>query len=432
MLETYFTKPETIDRIKASWIGEAIERYVEWLNAEGYGNRTVVRRVPLLMKFGEFAWMHGARSLDDLPASVPSFVDNWFGGHVCKRSGENGRQGARNELMGPIQQFLRLVLPEYMQTAPPSAPPPPLLETVPGFFKYLREERGLSEKSIVQYSIFLRRFGAYLAHIDMSDLRELSPETLSGFVAYVRCEPRSAGSRNPLCASSIGGVCSYLRVYLRYLYREQVMTRDLSPAVESPQTYRLSDIPRSISWDDVRRLLDAVERRSVVGRRDYAMLLLMLTYGLRAREVAALALADIDWKRERLRVPERKAGHSSVYPLSSVVGEAVIAYLQRGRPETREGRIFFRVRAPYGHLTAAAVSCRASYYLRKAGIDVARGGSHTFRHTCVQHLVDEGFSLKVIGDYVGHRSPSSTEIYTKVAVETLREAVLGGEEEAIL
>jgi site-specific recombinase XerD len=195
------------------------------------------------------------------------------------------------------------------------------------------------------------------------------------------------------------------------------------------QFYRLADIPRSISWDEVRRMLEAVDRRAPLGKRDYAILLLLVTYGLRAREVAALTLDAIDWKRERLYVPERKAGHSTAYPLSPMVGEAILDYLQNGRPQTTDRHVFFRVLAPCAPLTWQAIGSRTSYYLHKAGIVVARPGSHTLRHTCVQRLVDAHFSLKTIGDYVGHRSPASTEIYTKVAVETLRELALGPGEE---
>src|SRR5690606_29386809 len=133
-------------------------------------------------------------------------------------------------------------------------------------------------------------------------------------------------------------------------------------------------------------------------------LLLLVTYGLRAREVAALTLDDIDWRNERLRIPERKADHSTAYPLSSLVAEAILDYLKNVRPETSERLIFFRIVAPYSPLTYAAISGCATRYLRRAGIPVSRPGSHTLRHTCVQRLVDAQFSLKMIGDYVGHRS----------------------------
>jgi integrase len=210
-----------------------------------------------------------------------------------------------------------------------------------------------------------------------------------------------------------------------------MLARDLSGTVEAPPAYRLATVPRSITWDEVRQLVDSVDRRTVVGRRDYAMLLLLVTYGLRAREVAALTVDDVDWRHDRLRVPERKAGHSTAYPLSPLVGQAILDYLKAGRPTTAVRPIFFRVVAPFEPITHAAVSDRAAHYLRKAGIVVPRPGSHTLRHTCVQRLVDAGWPLKPIGDYVGHRSPSSTEIYSKVAVEALRAVACADKEEVI-
>ena len=136
-----------------------------------------------------------------------------------------------------------------------------------------------------------------------------------------------------------------VRVFLRYLHREGLVRTDLSATIESPQAYRLADVPRSITWDEVRRVLDGVDRRSRQGKRDYAILVLLVTYGLRAREVSALTLDDLDWRQERLRVPERKAGHSTAYPLSTVVGEALLDYLQHGRPTTTDRRVFFWVLA---------------------------------------------------------------------------------------
>ncbi|NPV54635.1 MAG: tyrosine-type recombinase/integrase [Firmicutes bacterium] len=209
------------------------------------------------------------------------------------------------------------------------------------------------------------------------------------------------------------------------------LAKDLSNTLDSPRLYRLSSIPRSITWDEVNRMLEVVDRRTSIGKRDYAILLLLVTYGLRGREIAALTLDDIDWRRERLRVPERKADHFTAYPLSPVVGEAILDYLQHGRPKTPDRHIFFRGLAPYRPMTFAGVSGRASHYLHKAGIPVGRPGSHTLRHTCVQRLVDAGFSLKAIGDYVGHRRPASTQIYAKVAVEDLREIGSGVGEEVL-
>jgi site-specific recombinase XerD len=253
-------------------------------------------------------------------------------------------------------------------------------------------------------------------------LRELSPAILSAFVTARGQE----WSKHALRA-----LCSLLRVFLSYLHRERLIARDLSLSVQAPKCYRLAGIPRSISWSEVQRMLEKVDRRTGLGRRDYAILLLLVTYGLRSRDVAALTLEDLDWEQERLRVPERKAGHSTAYPLSPIVGEAILDYLKNGRPKTTDRHVFFRGYAPAGPMGAPAVSARAARYLRRTGVTVPRPGSHTLRHTCVQRLVDAHFSLKAIGDYVGHSSPDSTKIYSKVDVEALREVALGQGEEVL-
>lgn len=251
----------------------------------------------------------------------------------------------------------------------------------------------------------------------MRALDELSPPLLSAFVA----ERSAAG----LTKSSVRNCCGAVRVFLRYAFRQGVVGKDLSNTVEWPQVYRLSSIPRSISWSDVGKVLGAVDRRTPYGRREYAILLLLVTYGLRGREVAALTLDDIDWKGERLAVPERKAGHSTAFPLSKSVGEAIVDYLQHGRPRTSDRHIFFRSAAPLKPLGSAAVSACARRHLLRAGVQVPRPGSHSLRHTLVQRLIDADFGLKEIGDFVGHRSPASTQIYGKVAVESLRRVALG-------
>lgn len=239
------------------------------------------------------------------------------------------------------------------------------------------------------------------------------------------------GSSKRLGKGALINRCGAIRVFLRYLFREVRVPRDLSGCVEAPKRYRLSRIPRSITWDEVRRVFATIDRRTAIGKRDYAILLLLVTYGLRAREIAALTLEDVDWRRDRLRIPWRKAGHSSVYPLSAAVGAALLGYLRQARPPVRDRSVFLTVVAPWRPLRYTAISLRASRYLQEAGIPIPRPGSHTFRHTCVQRLVDADFSLKAIGDYVGHRSPQSTEIYSKVAIEPLRAIAIGSEEEVL-
>jgi len=187
-------------------------------------------------------------------------------------------------------------------------------------------------------------------------------------------------------------------MFLRYLHREGVISGDLSSTVEAARVYRLAKVPREITVDEVKQMLGGVDRQTVIGRRDYAILLLLVTYGLRAREVAALTLDNLDWRHDRLRIPERQAGHSTAYPLSPLVGEAIIEYLKDGRPKTTSRHVFLHVTYPRGPITHVAVAPRAAHYLHKAGIAVTRAGSHTLRHTCVQRLVDAGWPWKQIGD----------------------------------
>jgi integrase/recombinase XerD len=423
MLEKYFVKPQTVDRIRALWLGSEIECYVARLSEQGYANRTVLRRVPILARFADFARARGATRVEDLPSHVDAFVVEWVGRWRPVRDGKTFGPQLAKEARGPVEDMLEIVVPGFEGTGRPHCDDP-FVGSVAGFFDYLASERGLRPATIWAYRHYLRRFEAYLSRIGVRQLEELGPAILSAFVV----ERTATG----VARSTVRDTCGVLRVFLRYAHREGVLHSDLSKAVEWPQAYRLSTIPRSISWAEVGQVLNAVDRRTPGGRRDYAILLLLVTYGLRAREVAALTLDDIDWKRERLAVPERKAGHSTAFPLSASVGNALADYLQHGRPSGLGDRhVFFRAHAPVRPIGWAAVSSLARDYLLKAGVDVPRPGSHTLRHTCVQRLVDAEFSLKTIGDFVGHRSPASTEIYAKVAVESLRQVAIGDGEEVL-
>jgi len=419
MLEEYFRKPSTVDRIRGSWMAAEIESYVVWSVENHYSVKSIWRRVPIVFEFGEFAGARGASAISELPAHVEAFVAERVDRHDART---RSTRPMAKEVRGPVEQMLSVVLPGF-EPAGRRHHAQPFAEVVPGFFDYLVEERGLRPASVLGYHHHLDRFEAYLRRIGVESIQDLSPAILSAFVV------ERAGSG--LAKSTVRGSAGVLRVFLRYAHRQGVLAGDLSAAVGWPQVYRLSNIPRSISWADVNRVLTCVERRTEAGRRDYAILLLLVTYGLRGREVAALTLDDIDWKRERLAVPERKAGHSTAFPLSAVVGEALLDYLQHGRPETSDRQVFFRAVAPRQPIGAAAVSSLARHYLLKAGVQVPRPGSHTLRHSAVQRLVDANFDLKTIGDFVGHRSARSTEVYAKVAVEALREVALG-DGEAVL
>jgi site-specific recombinase XerD len=423
MLENYYVFPTTVDRVKASWIAPTIERYVEWVSERRYRRSSVLRRVPILVSFGEFARTHGARKPKHLPKHVESFVQSWVSQRGRVRRSSRRRKQLGDEVRNPIRQMLRLAVPGYTGRGRPHKPDNPFERQAPGLLRYFTEEKGLRPRSILQYRFHLRQFASYLERAGVRDLARVSPTILSGFVAEY-APPRIAWE-------TMRNACGTLRIFLRYLYREGVIAKDLSSLVEFPQSYRHAGIPRSISWEQVEQVLSGVDRRSSSGKRDYAMLLLLATYGLRAAEVAALTLDDIDWRNERLKIRERKAGNTTTYPLSAVVGAAIIDYIKNGRPSTTYRQVFLRACAPIIPIGHAAVVCRAGHFIHKANIHVPRAGSHVLRHSCVQRLLNANFSLKHIGDYVGHRSASSTQIYGKIDIERLREVALGDGEDVL-
>lgn len=421
MLERYFIRPVTIDRIRACWLGEAIERYVTWLAENDYAPRNIFFRIPVLVRFGEFARVSGASQWDELPAYVEPFVHHWLKQHGAAGWSESRLRLSARPVRNAIRQLLHLITPEYPNNGRCHGLADPFAESAPHFFNFLRRDRGLREATIVQYRHHLRRLEAHL-QAGTPSLADLSPAVLTAFIT-------KAGKS--LDKRSVQSLCSILKTFLRYLYQTGILTRDLSHAVESPRRYRLAELPRSISQEQVQRMLQAVDQRGPTGKRDYAILLLLVTYGLRAREVAALKLEDIEWTHDRLHVRGRKAGHSTVYPLVPIVGEALLDHLRQNRPSSAGRAVFFRAPAPHTPMSWHAVSLRAKYYLQKAGIKVPRSGSHTLRHTCVQRLVDAHLPFKTIGDFVGHRTADATAVYAKVNIEALREVALGLGEEVL-
>lgn len=422
MLEHYYVRPVTVDRIRSSWIAPAIEQYVNWLTGQRYSVKTVSRRIPLLVAFGEFAMTHGATEFAQLPDQVEPFVQEWVRTHTRRKHTARARKSISDTSRNPIRQMMQLAIPGYVGLGRPHKPRDPFAAQAPRFFEYLASERGLRVHTIYHYQFYLRQFAAYLDRIGLTDLGQLSPTVMGSFIAQYG--PRVAWT-------TLRNACGTLRVFLRYLHREGVLPKDLSGLVEFPQSYRLSGLPRSIPWEQVEQVLGGVDCRAASGKRDYAILLLLATYGLRASEVAALTLDDIDWRRERFTIRERKAGNTTTYPLSTIVGAALVDYLKNGRPIVADRQIFVRACAPLVPIGAAAVVSRAAFYIRKAGIEVIRPGSHTLRHSCVQHLVNAHFPLKHVGDYVGHRNPSSTQIYAKTAIDELREVAQGDGEDVL-
>ena len=421
MLESIFVRPQTVDRIRALWLGPAIEGYVGWLIERRNAPSYIRSCVTTLDRFNDFAWSRGARTWDDLPAHISAFVEHQLRERGASSRTVKDRRTILSQARSPVEQLLRLLVPGFVGHTTRRVTP--FAGVAPGFFDHLEHERGLREQTRRLYAHNLRVFEAYLRRTGVT-VADVTPAILTEFLS----EPGLRGKvLGPTAMQQRGGT---LRVFFRYLHRQRVVSADLGRAIPRRRGYRQASLPRAITWSEVERVLAAVERRTPHGKRDYAILLLLATYGLRAREVAALTLDDVDWTRAQLHISARKNGHATIYPLATSVGDAIVEYL-KVRPPVPDRLIFLRAMAPFTPLAFHVISSRACHYLQRAGVAPPRAGSHTFRHACVQRLVEADFCFKAIGDYVGHRSADSTQVYGKVAVHLLRQLALGDGEEAL-
>jgi integrase len=220
-------------------------------------------------------------------------------------------------------------------------------------------------------------------------------------------------------------MCWTLRSFLRYLrYRGEIST-DLASSVPSVRTWKLASLPSYLHPREIHQVLAACDRHSPIGRRDYAILLLLARIGLRANEIRLLTLDDIDWESGRLTV-QGKGRRGASMPLPTEVGAAMADYLRHGRPRSDCRRVFLRHFAPHsGFVTSIAVSNVANSALTRAGIErVARKGAHLFRHSLATQLLRAGASLTEIGQVLRHQNQDTTRIYAKVDVGSLRAIAL--------
>jgi site-specific recombinase XerD len=299
--------------------------------------------------------------------------------------------------------FVELRAKGLLSALPGEALNPQLVE----YLEFLRRHCGFAPSTIRRHKDDVGRF---LRHLGPK--RALASLTIKEVDAFI-IEASHTRSRR-----SMASVCGALRGFLGHLYRMRILPRDLREHVVAPRIYSLENLPRSIPWRDVERTVELVRRGT--GRRDYAILALLAFCGLRANEVASLRLEHIDWRRDVIHLHRPKTRMMEEMPLVPRVGEALVAYLRK-RPTTSHRQIFMTSRAPIAPLGRSPISLIARKHLRRAGVEAPHLGAHTLRHAHAMHLLRQGFSLKAIGDALGHHHPSSTLVYTKGAVDDLRE-----------
>jgi integrase len=277
---------------------------------------------------------------------------------------------------------------------------------IAAFDQHLVQTCGLAPATRRSYqreagALLVRRFGRGV--VDLATLR--SPD-IHGFVT-TRAER--------LCPASANGVSNAMRAFVRFLALQGIPAAGAPSAVPRAAVWRLSHVPRVLSDTELTAFLAAFDRASDLGRRDYAIAVCLAMLGLRAGEVAAITLDDIDWRASTLAIPTSKSRRGTRMPLPAQVATALADYLRHGRPPTAERAVFVHHRAPRGARGEASlvrIAVRRAY--ARAGLDPRLTGTHILRHTAATRLLRAGASMKEIADVLRHRCLDTSAIYSKV------------------
>jgi len=382
-----------------------IAGFARWARDEGYALYSRQRQVLLAACFS--SWL-GRERVN--PGHVTS-------GHVVRylRSRARHLKICRGDAAA-LRQFIDFLRRQGVIPAERIRSHQPVEQVVQEFEQYLLNERALAPTTAVHYASFLRGFLADRFRRGPIKLSQLCADDV---VRFVQRQARRLHLRQAKLLTTA------LRSFLHYLrYRGEIL-HDLSGAVPTVANWSMTSIPRAIPPDLVRRLLASINRHSALGRRDYAILLLLARLGLRGGEVARIELEDVDWKAGSVSV-RRKGGQHSILPLPADVGAAIAAYLRQGRPRNSNSRrVFLRCRAPFrGFQGPVAIASLVRHNLARAGIQAPTWGAHQFRHGLATDMLRHGASLTEIGEVLGHRSSETTRIYTKVDLNALRPLAL--------
>lgn len=391
----------------ASLYRARIDHVGQCLRAQQYLDVVVRDHLHEWLRFTGYLEAHGLA----MPASVyAGAVQDYLATRLPGRSASRGRF---------VRASVRLLLEmdaagqvgRRIRPAPP--PVPPLFEVwVPPYLAFLRQHRGLAPRTLRKRTLHLREFLAFLAAAGVAEFPALTPAVIQDFCTHLP----GPSPRTRLTYRTT------LRSFLRWAYAFGHLPQDLSRAASVARQYRQTRLPDTLPAPALGALLDAVDRSTPIGRRDYAVLLLAARYGLRPSDIRALCLEQIDWRREQLTLQQAKTGHPLTLPLLPDVAHALVAYLQAGRPATTARQVFVRHKAPFVPFVPEnnlATIMRAA--LRRVGLlhRPGRHGLYLLRHTLATRLLAAGQPLKTIGDILGHRSLDVTVGYTQIDLRAL-------------
>jgi site-specific recombinase XerD len=405
MLSSYFKAPYLLERFRSNLISPFLDGFAQHLGDQGYARSSVQRSLRASIHFG--LWMQtraqpvshlDSKTLADFEAHLPT----------CQCPGPTGGMGSGT---GVGTRLLRAylqeigVLPSVDDEADASQPQPPL---VTDFLAWMQTHRGASESTL---RIYARAVHDLFDHLgDNAKPEQLTAAVLRGFVLErARCRGKGSAS------NAVKGV----RMFLRYLAAEGKCSAALVTAVPTLAQWKLAALPRYLVASDIERVIGACDPGTPLGARNRAIVLLLARLGLRAGEVVALRLSDVDWEAASLRVVG-KTRRAVQLPLSQEVGDALLHYLEVRALREDTDRLFLRARAPFGQpLDSRAISASVARAIRRAGVNAPSHGAHVLRHSAATAMLRSGLALEDIGAVLRHRSVETTAHYAKVDLATL-------------
>ena len=385
-------------------LGPYFDSYEAEMRCEGYARHTREVQIRLIADFG--CWLAKRR------IQAQDITAEFFRPYLRTRA--RRRRPTRNDLSA-LQRLLRLLRRKGVVDAPVSPAATPAERMQAEFGLYLRQERALTSTTQACYTAFVSEFLVERFGAGSVDLSRLCAANITG---YVR---RRAGT---IHSKRVQLMTTALRSFLRFARYRGDIDNDLAACIPAVANWKQSTLPRALPPDQVEQVLNSVDRKTAMGRRDYAILLILARLGLRAGEIRALTLEDLDWKEGWITV-RGKAGRFSQLPLPKDVGAAIADYLRHGRPTANSRCVFLRAKAPTGGFQGqSGVGSMVRHALERAGIDSPRKGAHQFRHALACQMLKQGASLSEIGELLRHRSPQTTAIYAKVDLDSLASLAL--------
>ncbi len=399
--EEYLGRSRLFRHLKSGPHGPLISLYAARVVQDGLARHGTWRCLSLTGRL--LGWLSRVHlELTDLDECV---LDRYLAWRARRQTIQAGDRAALKRLLSVLRETNQIPL----ALAPPRLPEDEIFQK---FADTLQQERGLAPKSIVRHLPIIRRFLREVCPGGASDLGRIRQEDV---IRYVERHARDAS------AASGKAMCWALRAFLRYLYCKGLNPLALAGCVPSIRRWRQASLPTYLSAAQVQKVLDGCDQTTALGRRDYAIILMLARLGLRANEVATLTLDDIDWRTGTMRIYAKGRQYTRM-PMTVEIGDALVAILRHDRLGSSSRHVFLRILAPHrGFASGRAVTMIAKAALERAGIrGFAHQGAHLFRHSLATELLGAGATLSQIGQLLRHEHHDTTRIYAKVDIETLR------------